>query len=340
MADFVPRNPQDSLSDNALKTGPPLVGIVLNWWLWGILIMQYLMYFNHGSKRDHKFLRGIVHFIFLLDAVQSIMVMADAFEWYVYNFGDYDHLLDFAFAGIDSPILDGVIAFVVQLVYCWRIWVLSEWRVLPGVIAFLSLVGCANSFVVGINNALIQSVTRLQPKSYIPIMLWWGSNAVTDILITVSMVYLLMKFRSQRTSRDVLVVLRRLAIITLETNILTTGAALVSLVLVFTQPTRPPHSTIYLTGGYVLGKLYSNCFMVLLNQRTYYNQTPKNQVLSELGTFSTTSASGSQTLHPSGARSKPIEDDPTASSISTMQFAEPSSDARVQVRVDRQVELG
>jgi len=78
-----------------------------------------------------------VHLIFFLGAAQSIMVMVDCFEWFVYDFGNYENLRMFKLSSIDSPILNGVIIFLVQLVYCWRIWVLSKWRVLPGVIAFV-----------------------------------------------------------------------------------------------------------------------------------------------------------------------------------------------------------
>jgi hypothetical protein len=65
--------------------------------------------------------------------------MVDAFHWFVYNFGNTEALSDLSMAGIDGPVLDGVIALIVQLVYCWRIWVLSGQRpVLPAIIALVS----------------------------------------------------------------------------------------------------------------------------------------------------------------------------------------------------------
>lgn len=65
--------------------------------------------------------------------------MVDAFHWFVYNFGNTAALSDLSMAGIDGPILDGIIALIVQSVYCWRIWVLSGRRVvLPGIIALVS----------------------------------------------------------------------------------------------------------------------------------------------------------------------------------------------------------
>lgn len=112
------------------------------------------MYWNHVARRDGKFLRAIgtldlcaiqtcprqlfqVHFLFLLDVAQTFMTMKDAFNWFVFNFGSYDALLHSGLSGIDAPVMDGIIAIIVQFVYCWRVWVLSKWRVFPAIIALV-----------------------------------------------------------------------------------------------------------------------------------------------------------------------------------------------------------
>jgi len=73
-----------------------------------------------------------------MGATQSIMVMVNCFEWFVYDFGNYRNLFMFKLSSVISLFFNGVIVFLVQLVYCWRIWVLSKWRILPGVVAFVS----------------------------------------------------------------------------------------------------------------------------------------------------------------------------------------------------------
>lgn len=79
----------------------------------------------------------VVHVLFFLDTVQTVLIMNDAFNKYVYHFGDYDALLESTFSGTDGPVLDALIAMVVQFVYCWRIWVLSNRKVLPCIIGFV-----------------------------------------------------------------------------------------------------------------------------------------------------------------------------------------------------------
>ncbi|KAJ3566615.1 hypothetical protein NP233_g6894 [Leucocoprinus birnbaumii] len=181
-----------------------------------------------------------VHFLWLIETTQSIIALSDGFEWFVYHFGEYDSLLDYFNLNISNPIADSIIAFPVQLVYCWRIWVLSGWRLLPSVIAFSALVGASGGFVIGINNQIIGSVTRMQPNMWFPVMLWFSANAVTDILIAVSMTYLLLRFKSgNHISRDLIFVLRRLLLFTLEANILTALVAFITLCSAFIEPIGP-----------------------------------------------------------------------------------------------------
>ncbi len=63
--------------------------------------------------------------------------MFDAFHWFVFNFGNNEALLHSGLLGIDAPVMDGLIALIVQFVYYWRVWILSRWRIFP---AFIALV--------------------------------------------------------------------------------------------------------------------------------------------------------------------------------------------------------
>ncbi|KAF5354110.1 hypothetical protein D9756_007312 [Leucocoprinus leucothites] len=250
--------PHSSAPDGTLlKTGPVLVGIVVNWWLWGILIMQYITYLNSDqAKRDRPALRGVVYSLFFLDAAQSILAMVDAFHWFVYNFGNADALSDLSMAGIDGPFLDGIIAFMVQLVYCWRIWVLSRRRlVLPMIIALLGLVSCVGGAIRGIQGVTVKVASKLGGNFDFAVILWNAAGAAADILIASSMAYLLFTFSVRNTRRGLLRYIRLIAVFILETNMLT-------------KPIGPKFTSLNLMMGYPLGKLYSNCFMVLLNQRS------------------------------------------------------------------------
>ncbi|KAF5347564.1 hypothetical protein D9756_010638 [Leucocoprinus leucothites] len=326
-----------------LATGPPLIGVALNWWLYGILVMQYctslttlnvllrslkpsgVMYINHAG-RDRKFLRIIVHFIFLVDTVQTIMMMDDVFYWFVYNFGDTSVMFQLNLASIDGPFLDAVIALTVQLVYCWRIWVLGKWRVLPAVAALLALGGCASGMFVGIHDAVTHTV---QPVDRIMDDVWLFLTAVTDILIAGSMTYLLLKFQSTKTSQSTMAAVKRILVLTVETNAVTTVLAIVLISMFLVPSIAPPKTNLFLVIGYNLGKMYSNCFMVLLNQRLYHEASSSRNASEHregirVETFTTTTRSNDFALPRQATSFQDIDGvghDRSAGQVSVIRFS-------------------
>lgn len=77
-----------------------------------------------------------VYGLFVLDVIQTCLVTADAFHWFVFGFGDMNRLDDTFVNSWDVPFLDAIIATIVQTFYCWRIWILTRSLVFP-VIIFL-----------------------------------------------------------------------------------------------------------------------------------------------------------------------------------------------------------
>lgn len=317
------------LPDNApLVLGPPIVGVALNWWLYGIFTMQYVMYLNNPRHRDGIFLRGIVHFLFLLDTAQTFMIMDDAFFWFVYNFGDFTALFKFNLASIDGPVLDSIITLTVQLVYCWRLWILGGWKVLPIISALLALVSCVSGMTAGIHSIL--SPTHIKAAEY----LWLFATAVTDLIIAGSMTHLLLKYRTENmaVTRTTMAVVKRILTLTLETNAVTAAVA-IALVTSFLVPSiAPPKTNVYLTLGYVLGKMYSNCFLVLLNQRIYY--TSLGRSAEEMDTLNSAShRPGMRGKIPRSRNSLPSRNK-TTGQVSVIQFTETRTVGTPEIEMD------
>jgi len=241
------------------------VGSTLNWYLHGVLTVQYILYLLH-SRNDKTTMKIIVHLIFALDTVQTCFTMDDVFFWFVYGFGDVNRLFQFHWA-FHIPTLDAIIGLIVQGVYCWRIWKLSGWRIIPIFILLVSLVAGASGFIAGIQFRL-QHKAGTGVLAEIPSILWLVGSAVADITIAGSMTYVLLHRRSaprvRRARGDKII---RLLALTLETNAVTAAVAIVTPIIFFAKSTGPPATNIFQIGGFLLGKLYSNCFMVLLNQR-------------------------------------------------------------------------
>ncbi|KAF9449485.1 hypothetical protein P691DRAFT_667400, partial [Macrolepiota fuliginosa MF-IS2] len=114
------------------------LGIIFNWWLYGVLTLQWYLYYI-SFPNDRRFLKLIVHFIFLLETVQTFFTVADGFHWFVYGFGNVEQLSEFFLANFDSPMMGSVIALVVQLVYAWRVYHLSGLKSITGLICLVSV---------------------------------------------------------------------------------------------------------------------------------------------------------------------------------------------------------
>jgi hypothetical protein len=81
-----------------------------------------------------------VCFIFLFETVQTALTGVDVYFWFMAGFGDYKGFAKNWFALIDIPVMDGIISFIVQLFFCYRIYKLNKrlWG-LCTVIAVVSL---------------------------------------------------------------------------------------------------------------------------------------------------------------------------------------------------------
>jgi len=126
----------------------------------------------------------------------------------------------------------------------------------------------------------------------LPSILWLIGSAVADVAIASSMTWILLRQRGSRaqpTTGDRIV---RLLALTLETNAVTAAVAIAAAITFFIKSIAPPTTNFYQLGGFLLGKLYSNCFMVLLNQRHHGSEYKP----------STTTGSGSSYQH--GSRSE------------------------------------
>jgi len=67
------------------------------------------------------------------------MLSTDAWKWFIEAWGRPEQLLDYHVEWIDVPILAGIIASTVQIFFAWRVYILSQSRILAGVIIVVGL---------------------------------------------------------------------------------------------------------------------------------------------------------------------------------------------------------
>ena len=61
---------------------------------------------------------------YFLEVVQVACAAANIDFWFGAGYGNLDHLNNVHLSPFDTPLIGSIVAFIVQLFFCYRIWVL------------------------------------------------------------------------------------------------------------------------------------------------------------------------------------------------------------------------
>ncbi|KAH9000700.1 hypothetical protein EDB86DRAFT_542688 [Lactarius hatsudake] len=117
-------SPAASLNIISVAT-PLLFGVVFNWALFGVLCVQIYVY-SYDFRTDRQFVKFLVYFVFLVETIQTALTGTDIYYWFVAGFGNVERFGNSHFVPVDVAIIGGVISFIVQAYFCYRIWVLNK----------------------------------------------------------------------------------------------------------------------------------------------------------------------------------------------------------------------
>ncbi|KAJ7884577.1 hypothetical protein B0H14DRAFT_3857086 [Mycena olivaceomarginata] len=246
---------------SATITGPTLLGILFNWGLMGVLAVQ--LYLFYENSKDRTAIKALVYGLALLDILQTVMVTADAFHWFVYGFNDHIQLDEPFLNPWDVPVIDSVISLIVQAFYCWRIYIIRQGVFIPVLIVIVSITQFAAGIVTGVENYKVGRLS-LSSEHIVPETIWLAGGAVADVAIAGVMSWTLLSGRNNSPSAHNRTVLSRLIRLIVETNALTAGVAVVAIVLFWSLP----DTALVSVPIAIIGKLYTNCLFALFNNRT------------------------------------------------------------------------
>ncbi|KAF7369110.1 putative Transmembrane protein [Mycena venus] len=267
-----PENP--SRDDIIWLAGPRLLGLIFNWSLLGVLTIQVYIYHINFPK-DRRFLKflGELYFVYILDWVQTCSATYDAFQWFVYGWGNIPVLYGLFTTFLNVPILSSIVAAIVQIFFGWRIWALSESRITCAVIVFLSLLQLGGGGAVGYYIYNDASEVARSEGLVRAVGIRLGGSAVVDSVIAIFMTLFLVRSRGQGLSYTDSV-LTRLIRLTIETGTVTAISAIVDLVFFLKA-----HNGLHQVSGVILCKMYSNTLLVLFNNRLMRtNETSVHEV--------------------------------------------------------------
>jgi hypothetical protein len=232
--------------------------------LYGILLVQMYIYHVAFGRKENKIIKGLVYFIFLLETIFTLFTTIAAWNSYGPGWGAIESLLVIDWSWEPLPALNGFIAMMVQSFYVWRIWSLTRNIYICVFIEAIAIVQCAFVTYFGIRVSLeglkIQALLAL--TDYITV--WLVASAVCDVLITITIVYVLQKANHRTKFKQTTSALTRLIRFTVETGTTTSVMAIVELVLYLTTGKV---GNWHFIGFLVLGRLYSNTLVATLNSR-------------------------------------------------------------------------
>ncbi|KAJ7467570.1 hypothetical protein FB451DRAFT_1401572 [Mycena latifolia] len=299
-------------------SGPVLLADVLHWGLFGALTVQLYLYYE-AFPHDRLPTKCLVYGVYAIELVETILITHDAFASFGYGFGSLAALTRIDFDWLDIPIMSGLVAFLGQSFYAYRVYVLSKSLFVPVLILIVSLTSSVGAFLTGAfileaGNLALLNNRKISAAAGV----WCGASALCDIIIAVGMTYyvsflfssllilsdleLLLELSKKITGfRQTQALVSKVIRLTLETGSLTALVAVTNLTLFFAFPGR----AYYVTAAGVLPTLYANCILVVLNARcqilggraTYASSTDFSSTSSYLRNVGTHAASANDT-HP------------------------------------------
>ncbi|KAJ7438153.1 hypothetical protein FB451DRAFT_1416400 [Mycena latifolia] len=170
----------------------------------------------------------------------------------------------------DVPVLDSVIAIVVQTFYCWRICFLRKGIVIPAAVFLVLLTQFSAGIYTGIRRQPTGTPNGTPPAAHQNRRwetIWLVGGAVAYTAIATVLSWTLLRERSYSLPSNHSMISRLIRLI-VEINALDAGVAVIAVILFWACPRLLPHP--------IIEKLYANCLLALFNNRSKEANTKMN----------------------------------------------------------------
>ncbi|KAJ7323976.1 hypothetical protein DFH08DRAFT_968981 [Mycena albidolilacea] len=239
------------------------IGVLVSYVLFGVATAQTYMYFSHFPEDSPK-LKALVAFVWVCEMGFTVCIGYALYEYTIIGYGRPEIIFDSSRArSLDMAYLfDGSIAASVQGFFSYRIYALSRKLYIPIVIwtlILLRLLACVMLCVEGLEAT---SIATYQIQWEWLVTSLSSVSTVNDCVITVTLCILLHKQRTNAYKRTG-TLLNKLILWTIETGMLTSASAVVT--VVFTVAMK---GNFIFFGFYILeARLFSNSLLANLNSR-------------------------------------------------------------------------
>ncbi|KAJ6546800.1 hypothetical protein B0H19DRAFT_1162534 [Mycena capillaripes] len=249
----------------AQLTLPMFLGTVLNWALFGTLLVQVYIYFSVFPK-DRRWWKLLVIAIVFLEVVETFASLRDMVKIFGAGFGSMDAVDSVGWAWFSVPVMGSIIACVCQTFYGWRIYVIGHNPFVFALITLISAVQLGAGIWTGVNICIAKKFSLLQSHNLIPTATWLATTSAADLIIVFATVFYLVRSRDPEfTSARTNSLVSRLVKMTAETGVLCAVFALIDLYLFATYKGTNYHLALCIE----LSKIYSNSILLIFNSRAH-----------------------------------------------------------------------
>ncbi|KAI0027123.1 hypothetical protein K488DRAFT_26777, partial [Vararia minispora EC-137] len=238
------------------------IGLCLNWGLLGCIAVQTINYHFH-FPRDRCAVKALVFSLSFWDVAQTAIFTQFCFSIFAQNFGDASAIENIGLSWLSVPIMGGISSFTVQSFYAWRLHHLSgcKW-LLSGSIVTIALAQGSSAIAVGIRACVVAGpLSELQENTLPMVMIWLIGSAVCDLVICISMMFFVSL--KQTSYKETEKLLKRAIVLVTALTVRTASVSIVEVTLY----TVYRHNSYHIGPAAIIGKLYTNVFLILINSR-------------------------------------------------------------------------
>ncbi|KAJ7671827.1 hypothetical protein B0H17DRAFT_1084787 [Mycena rosella] len=244
--------------------------------------MQLNTYYQNFAK-DRLSLRTLVYTVFLMDLVQTVLLTQHGWWYIITTWGDASMYTQVVWSAPVIPIMSALVSAVVQIFYAWRIWTLTTSLFMHGVAIVIVLVAIMQSTIATVAGSIVSRnpqmtvLLGLSPE----FSTWLVGSLVDDIIITICMTYIVralspitivsnvyvVKTVNSSQKPDQLGCIRDYANQAHHSGIQSGAATVVIAAIDLALFIQLPETNYFYVPSYILGKIYTNSFMLNLNLR-------------------------------------------------------------------------
>jgi len=264
-----------SVRDTRFLTSTDLFGTCASWMFLSFIVVQAFTYFRH-FKKDSNFLKAIVYSVILFQLLQTGTSSYAAYVLDSAGWGDPNTIFDYSLSvSVDlQPLFNSLTAFIVQCFFIWRIWTFSMSFLYDFYIRIFVRLVCAFITLVvllSLGSTLSAVVSTLTTAPFpwwirVVIVLFNISSCIADVTITISMIAMLLHAKASSVFGETRDLLSRLIRIVLQTGLLTSLLALLTVGFYFGH-----FNGLYAFPWYIIGETYVISLLANLNARNRSN---------------------------------------------------------------------